>query len=974
MQQRFVARQTGNRAGFPPSPTVDMIWNGRCQDHTAAMAGFTHPRQQEAPLGNMTPIAASMCFPTSESLRATAEHQRLLESKQRHANWQRWGTYLSERQWGTVREDYSLNQDAWGYFPHDHARSRAYRWGEDGLLGICDRQGRLCFSFAFWNTRDPILKERLFGLSGPEGNHGEDVKECYYYVDGTPTHSYMRGLYKYPQTRFPYDELTSRNNSRSRYEDEFEILDTATFSNDAYFDCQIEYCKSDPDDILIRLTVFNRGSSPAVLHILPQLWYHNSWAWGCTHEGCEIKPRLKLYRTDSEPSGVVVCDHPTLGHFEFRAESDDENLNPQWLFTENETNPRRHPGAVTSGEIFKDAFHDYVVEGAANGVDSRSMGTKSAAHYVVIVEPGKDLVVRCRLSGTGTEKEPSVAGAGGMALSNRRIDASFDAMFEQRIREADEFYEHVIPSSLTEEHRNISRQAYAGLVWTKQFYYYVIDSWLTGDPNAAPLSPERKFGRNHDWIHLFNRDVISMPDKWEYPWYAVWDLAFHMIPMARIDMEFAKEQMILFLREWYMHPNGQIPAYEWALSDVNPPVHAWACWQIYKLCGDREFLARTFQKLLLNFTWWVNRKDVRGQHVFSGGFLGLDNIGVFDRSKPLPGGGTLDQADATAWMAVYCGCMLQMALELADESQAYCDMASKFFEHYVEIAEAMNSLHGTGLWENTDGFYYDHLYHDGKSTAMKVRSLVGLIPIFTNVMIHESKIQSLPGFQRRMNWFIRYRPDMALHMTYMESPSDGSKKGMRLLAIPSHERFLRLLSYMLDENEFLSPYGIRSLSAIHREKPFVFEHAGRRESVSYVPGESNTGMFGGNSNWRGPVWFPINYLIVQSLREYYAFYGESFQVECPTGSGVMMNLHQVADEIERRLVSLFAADPSGARPCHGSDHRYRDNEEWRNLILFFEYFHGDHGRGLGASHQTGWTALVATMLEHQATRSSGPPK
>jgi hypothetical protein len=918
---------------------------------------------------NMASKAPSMCFPTSEALRATAEHQRLLDSKKRRANWQRWGTYLSERQWGTVREDYSENQDAWFYLPHDHARSRTYRWGEDGLLGVCDRQGRLCFSFAFWNTRDPILKERLFGLSGPEGNHGEDVKECYYYLDGTPTHSYMKGLYKYPQARFPYDDLASTNRARSRMEDEYEILDTTAFANDAYFDCQIEYCKADPNDLLIRLTVFNRGTSPAVLHILPQLWYHNSWVWGCTHEGCEIKPRMKLYRNETEPNGVVVCDHPTLGHFEFRAESDQGVLNPRWLFTENETNPNRHPGAITSGTAFKDAFHTYVVGGEVNGVDTRTYGTKCAAHYVVIVDPLKPLVLRCRLSGIVPDKESGIVATplSGVAMADRKIDTAFDDLFRLRIREADDFYDQVIPNSLNEDQRNISRQAYAGLIWTKQFYYYVVDSWIQGDPNAAPLAQGRGHGRNRDWMHLFNRDVISMPDKWEYPWYAAWDLAFHMIPMARIDIEFAKNQMILFLREWYMHPNGQIPAYEWALSDVNPPVHAWACLQIYKLCGDREFLARTFQKLLLNFTWWVNRKDVRGQHVFSGGFLGLDNIGVFDRSKPLPGGGTLDQADATAWMAFYCGCMLQMALELAGESQAYSDMASKFFEHYVEIAEAMNTLHGTGLWENEDGFYYDHLYRDGNSTAMRVRSLVGLIPICTNVMIYESTIQSLPSFQRRMNWFLRYRPEMAKHMSYMERfCPKGSNVAMRLLAIPSQERFRRLLSYMLDENEFLSPFGIRSLSAIHKEKPFVFEYAGARESVSYVPGESDTGMFGGNSNWRGPVWFPLNYLIVESLREYHEFYGDSFKVECPTGSGVWMNLKQVADEIERRLVGLFTRDTSGMRPCHGTEHVYRDKEEWQNLILFYEYFHGDHGRGLGASHQTGWTALVATMLEHQA--------
>ena len=910
---------------------------------------------------------ASMCLPVSEELRRTVEHQRLVDSRQRSANWQRWGSYLSERQWGTVREDYSENQDAWFFLPHDHARSRAYRWGEDGLLGICDRQGRLCFSFAFWNTRDPILKERFFGLSGPEGNHGEDVKECYYYLDATPTHSYMKGLYKYPQARFPYDELGKINRSRSREEDEYELADSKIFDNDAYFDCQIEYCKSQPDDILIRLKISNRGKVPAVVHILPQLWFHNSWIWGCTHDGCEMKPRMKLHRLPTEPTGVVTCDHETLGHFEFRVDSEQQQLKPRWLFTENETNPNRHPGTPSSGTFFKDAFHSYVVDGAMNGVDTRTSGTKCAAHYVAIVDPDQPLVLRCRLSGKDVSKALEVP-LTGVQFGQMKIDNTFDNIFNDRIREADDFYQHIIPSVLSKEQQSVARQAYAGLLWTKQFYYYVVDSWIHGDPNSSPVPSGRTHGRNRDWLHLFNRDVISMPDKWEYPWYAAWDLAFHMIPMARIDVEFAKSQLILFLREWYMHPNGQIPAYEWALSDVNPPVHAWACWQVYKISGDREFLARTFQKLLLNFTWWVNRKDERGRHVFSGGFLGLDNIGVFDRSKPLPGGGTLDQADATAWMAFYCGCMLQMALELADESQAYSDMASKFFEHYVEISEAMNTLHGTGLWEEQDGFYYDHLFRDNRSTAMRVRSLVGLIPLCTNVTIYESKINRLPGFKRRMNWFLKNRPEMAKHMSYMEQfcPKD-STAGMRLLAIPSPERFRRLLNYMLDENEFLSPFGIRSLSAVHKEKPFVFEHTGGRETVGYVAGESNTAMFGGNSNWRGPVWFPLNYLIVQSLREYHEFYGDSFKVECPTGSKVLMNLREVADEIERRLVSLFLANESGARPCHGTENQYREKEDWKDLVLFYEYFHGDNGKGLGASHQTGWTALVATMLEHQAS-------
>lgn len=667
------------------------------------------------------------------SIEQTREYLRLQESKARVANWQRWGAYLSERQWGTVREDYSANQEAWHFFPHDHARSRAYRWGEDGLLGMCDRQGRLCFSFAFWNTRDSILKERLFGLSGPEGNHGEDVKECYYYVDATPTQSYMKGLYKYPQVRFPYETLVETNRSRSRFETEYELVDTEAFDDQAYFDCQIEYAKDTPDDVLIRLTVHNRGSHPAVLHILPQLWFHNSWIWGCSHDGCTTKPRLRLHRTPTDSQGVVHCEHETLGHYEFRVQAELDGEAPTWLFTENETNPRRHPSALTSGKYFKDAFHEYVLQGDEDVLNPQMFGTKCAAHYISIVHSDRPLVLRCRLTSRGKN---TVTGIG----------PEFDSIIERRIEEADAFYNTVISQSLSAEEKSVARQAYAGLVWTKQFYYYVIDAWLEGDPDGRPLPVERRAGRNSDWQHLFNRDVISMPDKWEYPWYAAWDLAFHMIPMAKIDVEFAKNQLVLFLREWYMHPNGQIPAYEWALSDVNPPVHAWACWQVYKQSGDREFLARTFQKLLLNFTWWVNRKDTRGQHVFSGGFLGLDNIGVFDRSKPLPGGGTLDQADATAWMAFYCGGMLQMALELANESQAYSDMASKFFEHYVAISEAMNSIHGSGLWDEADGFYYDHVFRHGRSTALKVRSLVGLIPFCTNIILHESTLCRLPSF------------------------------------------------------------------------------------------------------------------------------------------------------------------------------------------------------------------------------------
>lgn len=884
------------------------------------------------------------------------EQQRLFEAQKRVLNWQRWGPYLSERQWGTVREDYSESQEAWFYFPHDHARSRAYRWGEDGLLGLTDRQGRLCFAFAFWNGQDPILKERFFGVSGPEGNHGEDVKECYYYLDSTPTHSYMKALYKYPQMRYPYEELTDINRHRSRKEPEYEITDSKAFEDSRYFDCLIEYAKESPNDILIQLTVFNRGERPAILHVLPQLWFRNSWIWGCHHEGCSVKPRLRL-----QPDGRVLAEHESLGNFYFETDLQADDEPPTWLFTENETNPNRHPGWPSSGTFYKDAFHEYVVHGRTDVVDRRGMGTKCAAHYIVDVQPETPWVLQCRLR--DVEESRKVAALG----------VDFNATFDARKKEADLFYASKISPQLTSDETQVMRQAYAGLLWTKQFYHYVVDAWLNGDPNLPPPPNSRKQGRNSDWVHLFNRDVISMPDKWEYPWYAAWDLAFHMLPMGQIDLEFAKQQLILFLREWYMHPNGQIPAYEWALGDVNPPVHAWACWRVYQMTGpegnrDRIFLARTFQKLLLNFTWWVNRKDVHGRHVFSGGFLGLDNIGIFDRSKPLPGGGYLDQADATAWMAFFCGTMLQMALELADGNQAYSDMASKFFEHYVAIAEAMNSLHGTGLWDEEDGFYYDHLSVNEKSHPMKIRSLVGLIPLCTSVILRDETILKLPSFNRRMNWFLKNRPNMAKHMTYLDQACpDGSGMGLRLLAIPSEQRFRRMLSYLLDENEFFSPHGIRSLSAVHRSKPFVFQHEGRTESVSYIPGESDSYMFGGNSNWRGPVWFPMNYLIVESLRKYYHYYGDNFKVECPTGSGQWMNLREVADEIERRLVSLFLPDSEGVRPFQGVEWKFGDDPHWKDHLLFHEYFHGDDGRGLGASHQTGWTALVTCMLEHQAS-------
>ena len=902
-----------------------------------------------------------------------AEEKRLQLARRRLENWQRWGPYLSERQWGTVREDYSDSQDPWYFFPHDHARSRAYRWGEDGLLGICDRQCRLCFAPAFWNGRDAILKERLYGVPGPEGNHGEDVKEYYFYLDSTPTHSYMQALYKYPHAKFPYDELAETNRRRGRDVPEYELLDTGIFEGDAYFDCFIEYAKASPDDLLIQLTIHNRGRVSEALHLLPQFWFRNTWAWGPMPEEPAERPEAWLM-----PDAAVGFQHASLGDFICSLEVASKQhvgLRPEWLFTDNETNPHRHPGRTSSGRYFKDAFHEYIAGGNIKAVNPRRRGTKVGAYFTTLIEPGEPLVVRLRLSRTdvpgasASEADPEHA-------PRPDLRRDFDDVLELRKAEADEFYARRIPANLDGERTNVSRQAYAGLLWTKQFYHYVVERWLEGDPNWPKLPDWRPSGRNGEWKHLFNRDVISMPDKWEYPWYAAWDLAFHMVPMARIDMDFAKNQMILFLREWYMHPNGQLPAYEWALSDVNPPVHAWACWQIYEMSGppggrDKDFLKRVFMKLLLNFTWWVNRKDVEGQNVFSGGFLGLDNIGVFDRNKPLPGGAVLHQADATAWMAFFCGYMLQIALELATEAQAYGDMASKFFEHYVAIGEAINTLHGTGLWDEADGFYYDHIQRGGESTALRVRSLVGLMPLCTPVLLFDDAIAKLPGFQRRLNWFLDNKPELSTHMTYLErSGGKDGTAGLRLLAIPSVERFKKLLTYMLAETEFLSDYGIRSMSAVHREQPFVFDYEGGTETVRYVPGESDSYFFGGNSNWRGPIWFPINYLIIQALRTYSQYYKDSLKVECPVGSGKYLNLQQVADEIERRLVSLFLAGKQPAPPCHGESSKFSQCPHWGGMPLFYEYFHGDNGRGLGASHQTGWTALVATMLEHQAVCNS----
>jgi hypothetical protein len=895
----------------------------------------------------------------------TPEDLRLVHTAKREQNWQRWGPYLSERQWGTVREDYSEGGDAtWSYFPHDQARSRAYRWGEDGLLGICDRECRLCFSVGLWNGRDPIIKERLFGVTGPEGNHGEDVKECYYYLDSTPTHSYMKALYKYPQSRYPYEELVEVSRMRDRNEPEYEITDTLAFDESRYFDVMAEYAKANSNDLLIRLTITNHGPQSAVLHLIPQLFFRNTWTWECTDEGCTTRPSMRLN------DNVVQTFHESLDEFWFTCDAAGTD-GWTWLFTDNETNTKRYPDLPSESEYFKDAINDYVVLGDTRAVNPNQRGTKCGAYGLIMIPAGETRQIRLRLTHAKSPLITDEANNDPAKFAELAFADSFETTFETRIAEADEFYADRIPHSLPLERQAIMRQAYAGLLWTKQFYHYSVSTWLDGDPNGVPTSEARKEGRNSDWRNLFNRDIISMPDKWEYPWYAAWDLAFHMVPMAGLDTHFAKEQMLLFLREWYMHPSGQIPAYEWHLGDVNPPVHAWGVWQVYKATGpprqrDKVFLARAFQKLLINFTWWVNRKDPRGKNIFAGGFLGLDNIGVFDRSKPLPEG-HLEQADGTAWMAFYCGTMLRIAIELAEDHQAYGDMASKFFEHYVAIAEAMNSMDGTGLWDEEDGFYYDHLFVKDHSIPIRVRSLVGLLPLMTGVILEEEIIEKLPGFRRRMNWFLNNRDDLSQHMTYMEREDpDSGEACRRLLAIPSEDRFRRLIAVLLDEDEFLSPFGIRSMSAAHRDEPLIFDFGGRRHEVGYVPGESESGMFGGNSNWRGPIWFPVNYLLIQSLKRYHDFYGNEYKVECPTGSGNRMNLLEVARELERRLISLFEPDAEGNRPAHGGDERYRDDPAWKDLILFYEYFHADNGKGLGANHQTGWTALVASMLRSQA--------
>jgi len=885
----------------------------------------------------------------------TAEGMRLDEARLRQKHWKRWGPYLSERAWGSVREDYSPGGTAWDYFPHDHARSRAYRWNEDGLAGISDRHQRICFALALWNRRDPILKERLFGLTGSEGNHGEDVKEYYFYVDSTPTHSYMKFLYKYPQAAFPYAQLVEENRRRSRHDPEYELVDTGIFDENRYFDVAVEYAKADVEDMLIRITVTNRGPEAASMDLLPTIWFRNTWSWA------PEAPRPALTRAEG-PRPAFAIEEPQYGRRWLHCDAA-----PALLFTNNETNTERLFGCRCGERYTKDAFHRHLIDGEPDAVDPAERGTKGAARYALDVPAGASITVRLRL-------DDAAPGAGDP------FDAAFDELFEQRRREADEFYATVIPEEVSDDARNVARQACAGLLWSKQYYHYVVRDWLHGDPAQPPPPSDRQRGRNREWTHLHNADVISMPDKWEYPWYAAWDLAFHCVALALVDADFAKEQLALLLREWYMHPNGQLPAYEWAFGDVNPPVHAWASWRVYKIeqkrrgTGDLKFLERVFHKLLLNFTWWVNRKDAEGMNVFQGGFLGLDNIGVFDRSAPLPTGGHLEQSDGTSWMAMYALNMLAIAMELARHNPAYEDVASKFWEHFLNIAHAMSGgrLHGGAghdLWDEEDGFFYDVLHlPDDSRVPLKIRSLVGLIPLLAVQTLEPEALSRLDGFHRRLDWFIRHRPDLTGDVACMRTPGHGER---RLLAILDGDRLRRVLAVMLDEREFLSPYGVRAVSQRHRDQPYVLRIDGHEYRVAYEPGESTSGLFGGNSNWRGPIWFPINVLLVEALQKFHHYFGDGYQVECPTGSGRMLTLWEVAEEISRRLTRIFLDDPNGRRPVFGGVELFQTDPHWHDLVPFHEYFHGDTGAGVGASHQTGWTALVAKLLQQSGEHHEG---
>ena len=891
----------------------------------------------------------------------TAEAQRLEEARDRTRHWRRWGPYVSDRAWGTVREDYSEYGTAWDYFPHDHARSRAYRWNEDGLAGICDRHQRICFAVALWNGRDPILKERLFGLTGSEGNHGEDVKEYYFYLDSTPTHSYMRFLYKYPQAAFPYSELVDENRRRGRGAPEFELIDTGVFDGDRYFDVEVEYAKADPEDILIQISVTNRGPEAAALDILPTVWFRNIWSW-------HANPHTPTLQRAPAPGSAIALNDPKYGHrwLHFESESASaaaaadqpvEDGSPELLFTENNTNTQRLYG-YGDDRYTKDAFHRYVVAGDASAINPDERGTKAAARYVRLVDPGGTVTLRLRFNDRSpTARDP--------------FGSMFDETFALRRREADEFYATVLPETLSEDATRVARQALAGLLWSKQYYHYVVKDWIEGDAGQPSPPSARTGGRNHEWTHVYNSDVLLMPDKWEYPWFAAWDLAFHCVAVAIVDPDLAKDQLRLLLREWYMHPNGQLPAYEWALADVNPPVHAWAAWRVYKIeqkrrgTGDLQFLEAIFHKLLLNFTWWVNRKDAEGMNIFQGGFLGLDNIGVFDRSAPLPTGGHLEQSDGTSWMAMYSLNMLAIAMELARHDRAYEDVASKFWEHFLNIAHAMSGGRqhggeGHDLWNDEDGFFYDvlHTPDDGRM-PLKIRSLVGLIPLLAVETLASESLERHEAFRRRMDWFIMHRPDLTANVACMKTPGHSER---RLLSIVDGERLRRILTVMLDEREFLSPYGVRAISRIHHDHPYALNVGGAEYRVAYEPAESTSGLFGGNSNWRGPIWFPINFLLIEALQKFHRYFGESFTIECPTGSGRMMTLAEVASELSRRLSSIFL-DMNGRRAVFGDVERFQRDPNWHDYIPFHEYFNGDTGAGVGASHQTGWTALVAKLLQ-----------
>lgn len=886
----------------------------------------------------------------------TAEHNRLQADPK---TWKNWGPYLSERQWGTVREDYSATGEVWNYFSHDQSHKRAYRWGEDGLLGISDTQQRLCFALALWNGEDPVLKERLFGLTGNQGNHGEDVKEYYFYLDSTPTHSYMKALYKYSQAAYPYRELVEENRRRDRNALEYELLDTGVFDDNRYFDVLIEYAKADPEDILIQITVTNRGPDTKSLTVLPTLWFRNTWSW---EENAE-KPLLKL--SDTQPDfRTIETSHPEIGTRWLYCQNTGTANDSPVLLTENETNYQAVFNVANTTPHVKDAFHRYVIQGETAAVNPDMTGTKAAIHYTLTLAPGEAQTISLRLSDRAQLTHP--------------LDESFATTLSTRQQEADAFYQKISPFSMSAEERAIQRQAFAGLLWTKQYYYFDVHRWFEGD-STAPAPPDSR-QRNKEWRHLDANDIISMPDKWEYPWFAAWDTAFHCLPLAMIDPEFAKYQLDIMTREWYMHPNGQIPAYEWAFGDVNPPVHAWATWRVYKIeqkmtgkC-DRTFLERVFQKLLLNFTWWVNRKDAEGNNVFEGGFLGLDNIGAFDRSSDLPAGGHLEQSDGTSWMAMYCLNMLTIALELAKENSVYEDMATKFFEHFIYIADAMTHIghERTQLWDDEDGFFYDVLHFpDGSRQRLKVRSMVGLIPLYAVMTLEPELLEQVPNFKKRMDWFIQNRPDLKKNVACMETQGAGAR---RMLAIcyaslgdvNSSDQLRRILTKLLDENEFFSPYGIRALSRYHAEHPYVFRADGEDFRVSYEPAESSSGLFGGNSNWRGPIWFPVNYLLIESLQKFHHYLGDDFKVECPTGSGRWMNLWEVAAEISQRLTRIFLPDEQGKRPVYGSLSTFQQDPHWQNYILFHEYFHGDNGAGIGASHQTGWTGLVAKLIQQQS--------